>query len=111
MFPTTRDYTGNSLAPAENKQYLEYFIRISIASAENKQFIEYFIRIKINKNTQKPRCGYLLPGIKENARHNTRILYFRICRTYIPCVVFPRNLRQQHSYNNMKDIGEAHCLS
>ena len=110
MFPTTRDHTGNSLAPAENKQYLEYFIRISIASAENKQFIEYFIRIKINKNTRKKSSAWLLI-IKVDARHNIRILYFRICRTYIPCVVFPRYLRQQHNYNNMKDLGEAHCLS
>ena len=107
MFPTTRDHTGNSLAPAENKQYLEYFIRISIASAERKHLTEYFIRTKINKNTQKKILAWLL---KVNARHNIRILYFRICRTNIPCVVFPRNLRQQHNYNNVKDTGEAHCI-
>ena len=46
-----------------------------------------------------------------NARHNNRIIYFRICRTCIPCVVFPRNLRQQDYYNHIKDTGEAHCLS
>ena len=39
--------------------------------------------------------------VKVNARHNIRILYSRICGTYIPCVAFLRNVRQHHNYNNV----------
>ena len=49
--------------------------------------------------------------LEVNTRQNVRILCFRFCRTYIPCVVFPRNLTQQHNYKNVEDTGEAHCIS
>ena len=52
-----RKYTGNSIASAENKHHVEYFIRISIASAEISTLQNIFLQTKSTKTQKKKMPG------------------------------------------------------